>query len=550
MDSAGPISAWFYTALRRLTGGTALASLRARAIDRRYAFYVQKLREMFESGDIDAALRHAIPLAAEAGPRRPSPRPLALHPDLSIRPERSRPWPATKISPDLYGELRRLYRDAFHRLEAQARIEEAAFLLAEVLHAHEEAVAFLERHGRLRLAAEIAEARGLPAGLVVRQWFLAGDLQRGVRIARRTGAFGDAVSRLERSRKTEEAAELRRLWAQELAGAGNHAAADAVLRLAPPRAARAPWSPGRENRRFEIAAQDVGIMPVHDAAFLPNGLTAVALGEAGVRLLSRAGRIVAELDQPAHRLVVSGHGDRAIALARRGAAWRLARLDFRSRQAESWCEAQLEAFAPDYDGALWFVGGLDGIVAIDTAAARFDGPWSVSRLPGRALAIARSSGRCSVAFDGEGHEVWTYELPSLTLRRRESVLPAPGYDRSRLVALSPEGTLAEASSGSGRRIALHVYGTSCCEVPLAGSGTPEEPSIAGDWAALPVLTSEAILVHLIHLPSASVRGEIVLEGAAQVALRLTSRDLTLADDRGRVMALDLERGQVRRDFRV
>src|SRR6185295_8622864 len=125
--------------------------------------------------DIDGALRHAIPLAAEAGPRRPLLRAFSPRPDLHIRPERSRPWSVAEISPDLHGELRRLYRDAFHRLEAQSRVEEAAFLLAEVLHADEEAVAFLERHGRLRLAAELAEARDLPSGLVVRQWFLAGD---------------------------------------------------------------------------------------------------------------------------------------------------------------------------------------------------------------------------------------------------------------------------------------------------------------------------------------------------------------------------------------
>jgi len=81
----------------------------------------------------------------------------------------------------VYGELRRLYREAFHRLESQERIEEAAYLLAEVLHAHEEAVGFLERHGRFLLAAEMAEARHLPPGLVVRQWLLAGNRERALR---------------------------------------------------------------------------------------------------------------------------------------------------------------------------------------------------------------------------------------------------------------------------------------------------------------------------------------------------------------------------------
>src|SRR6185295_13554379 len=327
---------------------------------------------------------------------------------------------------------------------------------------------------------------------------------------------------------------------------------DSALRadvLALPLPAKEPWISRREIWRVEIAARDAGTLPVYDAVFLPNGLTAVALGEAGVRLLSRRGRTVTELDQPADRLVISDHGDRAIALARRGDAWRLARLDFLARRAETWCEARLEAFAPDYDGALWFVVGSDGLVAVEAAAAGFDGPWGVSGLPGRALAVARSSTHCSLAFAGEGHEVWTYELPSLTLRRRDTVPPPAEHRRSHPVAISPEGTLAEALGGAGRTV-LHVHGASSFAAPLAGTGKPGEPAVAGDWAALPVLSAETILVHLIHAPSAAVRAEVALDRTARVTLRLTPQSLMLADDRGRVMVLDLEHGQVRRDFRV
>ncbi len=675
--SASAGSSRFATALHRLTGRTALASRLSRAVGRRHAAYIRKMREMFESGDFDSALRHAIPLAAEAGPRRLPLRAFAPRADLHIRPERSRPWSVAEISPDLHGELRRLYRDAFHRLEAQDRIEEAAFLLAEVLHAHEEAVSFLERHGRLRLAAEMAEARDLPPGLVVRQWFLAGDRQRGLRLAHRAGAFADAVTRLERSREMEQASELRRLWSRELAAAGDYAAAvdtiwplaeerhralewmdlaidqggasagrmlarkvtltpqpflevrgaaqrlleswraegaparlafadtlrrgerspeaatlaraavraiardsgrfgarmetadlrqlaafagDGALRadaLALPIPARTLWITRDEPLEVEIAARDAGTRPAYDAAFLPNGLTAVALGEAGVRLLTRGGRTVAELDQPAHRLVVSDHGDRAIALAKRGDSWRLARLDFSLRRAEPWCEARLDAFAPDYDGALWFVAGPDGLLAADATAKRLDGAWGVSRLPGSALAIARSGGRCSLALAGDPSEVWTYELPSLTLRRRDPVPIAPVIRRTHRIAISPEGALAEPSPGgaTGRQILLQIHGLDIqdgprVEIPLDASGRTGEPAIAGDWAALPVFSSEGACVHLIHLPSTAVRAEVALGRSTKTALRLTPQYLTLADDRGRVVVLDLENGQVRRDFRL
>ncbi len=682
----------FATALHRLTGRTALASRLSRAVGRRHAAYIRKMREMFESGDFDSALRHAIPLAAEVGPRRLPLRQFAPRADLHIRPERSRPWSVAEISPDLHGELRRLYREAFHRLESQERIEEAAFLLAEVLHDHEEAVSFLERHGRVRLAAEMAEARDLAPGLVVRQWFLAGDRQRGLRIAHRTGAFADAVTRLERGREPEQAAELRWLWASGLAAAGDYATAVETLwplaaerhrahewmdraiaqggapagrmlarkvslsqrppeplellapaeRVAPepfeavrgaavslleswraegaparvafadalrrgPRLpaaavlARAavrsiardsgrlgarmdpadyrqlatfagdgalrtdalalqlpppsPWI-HRDERgepwRVEIAARDAGNMPAYDAAFLPNGLTAVALGEAGVRLLARGGRTVAELDEPAHRLVVSDHGDRAIALARRGDTWRLARLDFSLRRAETWCEVRLDAFAPDYDGAFWFVAGPDGLLAAETSGHRFDGAWGVSRLPGTALAIARSEGRCSLLLGGQHSEIWTYELPALTLRRREPAAIPPGIRRTHRAAVSAEGLVATPSTAAapGRPISLHVHGGPALAVAVAAAGKPGAPAVAGDWAALPVHAPDAICVALVHLPSAAVRAEVTLARTAKVTLRLTPQYLTLADDRGRVVVLDLENGQVRRDFRL
>src|SRR5262249_34949773 len=106
-------------------------------------------------------------------------------------------------------------------------------------HANEEAVAFLERHRRLRLAAEIAEARGLPIGLVVRQWFLAGERDRAVLLARRFGAFADAVARLERG---GERTALRLLWAESRARAGSFAAAvDVAWPIAEARALAALW---------------------------------------------------------------------------------------------------------------------------------------------------------------------------------------------------------------------------------------------------------------------------------------------------------------------
>jgi len=669
----------FSAAFRQLSARVATASRLSRVMGRRHAAYIHRMVEMFEHGDIREALRYAIPLgvpeteALRGVPLRlPGPRA-----DLAIKPSARSSWSVTQVAPDLYGELQRLYRTAFERLEAQGNIEEAAFVLAEVLHAHEEAVAFLERHGRLRLAAEMAEARNLPPGLVVRQWFLTGDRERALWIARRTGAFADAVTRLERSRKRDEARSLRLLWGADLAEAGDYVAAveavwpvldarrtaaawmdraiaqgdapagrmiarkltlvpeefeetrdqainlleswraegagarlafadtlrqgprtpqamclaraavrtiardsgrfgarmspaqfrqlvsfadDGALRAdapALPLDSREPWTSRAAPWRIEVGASDIGIMSALDAAFLPTGLTLVALGEAGVRLLSRAGRTVAEFDQPAHRLVLSDNGHRALALARRGDSWRVARIDLGTRRAQLWCDARLDAFAGDHDGVLWFVAAGNGLVAIDVTGDRFDGPWGVPDLGRRVRTIVRSPVRCSLITSEPGAEVWSYELPSLFLRSR---LEASSAEESaappnRSLGAAPDGTLAEqwTAAADGLETPFHavLHGRFNVQLRLPGSGwTTGQPEVSADWLAAPVHSADESRVYLFQAETGRLRAEIILARAGRLSLRLTPSYLTIADDRGRVLVLDLEYGQIRRDLRL
>lgn len=670
---ADPIGSRVAAGLHRLSARLKVASSLSSFLGRRHAAYIQRMIEMFEEGDLREALRYAIPLGSEVAEtlrglplRIPAPRR-----DLTVKPDSKPSWTVVHFAPDLYGELQRIYRAAFERLEAQGAVEEAAFVLAEVLSAHEEAVAFLERNGRLWLAAEMAEARNLPPGLVVRQWFLAGDRERAFWIARRTGAFADAVTRLERTRNTEEAESLRLLWAAGLAEAGDYAAAVEAIwpipearhmalewmdraieqggtsagrvlarkvtlapdlfeevrdrvqglleswraegasqrlafaealsqgprtpaaqtlaraavravardsgrfgaRMSParfrqlvafaddgalkadapalPLPDREPWIAREPAWKIEIVGTDAGTMPAWDVAFLPSGLTAVALGEAGVRLLSRAGRSVADLDQPAHRLVVSDLGDRAIALARRGTASRLARIDLASRQAEFWCDARFEAFAPDYDGALWYVVSPDGLIAVDATSRGFDGPWGVP-VQGKVLTLARSVSRCSLVTGGDDPEVLTYEAPALQLRSRLEV-PITARGRvggARQLAVAPDGSVAE-QWVSAAVLQLKLHGAPPLQIPLPGEDwEPGELVLSGDWLVGSAYGPSSARVYLVHRGTGKVKGEVILGRAKRVTLHLQGQSLNLADDRGRLLVLDLEYGQIRRDLRL
>ena len=46
------------------------------------------------------------------------------------------------------------------------------------------------------------------------------------------------------------------------------------------------------------------------------------------------------------------------------------------------------------------------------------------------------------------------------------------------------------------------------------------------------------------------KAEVILGRTRRLSVRLTTAYLTLADDRGRVLVLDLEYGQLRRDVRL
>jgi hypothetical protein len=648
-------------------------------LDRRQAEYVERMMRMFESGDLANGLRHAIPLGAFEGLGRPRPAYGVPRPrsSLSIVPGRGGKGASIGMGGELMEEIRELYRAAFEMLERRGRVEEAAFVLAELLRADEEAVAFLERHGRLKLAAEMAEARELPPGLVVRQWFVAGERHRAVAVARRTGAFADAVLRLERGDPTG-AAVLRLIWATTLADAGDYAravdalwpieearssavgwmdraievggssgarmlarrlgeaptddvrarslalldeestegaaarsafagalaagpktaltrtvaraAARAVLRDGPvgglagaqsvykglvtmaadgalrsdlpalSSTASRPLRARAEPVRTRVERADAGTLAVADAVFLPDGKTLVALGESGARLLSRDGRVVASFDEPAHHLVVSDHGDRALALAPRGDVWRLARLDFLRRSAEGWCEALIDAWADSYDGSLWFLGARGDFYAIDTRSREFEALWRVPDTGFRTLAVGRDASAVSFVTSGTLVETWRYEAPALRLRARHQVPLVPeGAARapSWRLAISADGTVADQTQytiPSGERgVTLRTYRDGAVQGTIALGGQENfssRPSIHAGIVAAPVVSDHGARVRMFDGIWGRELIDVDLDGARAVSARVLESSVTIADDRGRVLAFDLTSGDLLRDLRV
>ncbi len=625
-----------------------------RTLGRRHAEYLRRVLEMFDRGQLEDALRHAIPLGGEGGEGRLSvkvPRPresLAL--TFGARAKGS----IIPVADVAMAMMRDRYRAAAARLEQTDRIDEAAFVLAELLSDPMAAIALLERHKRYTVAARLAEARRLEPGLVVRLWFLAGDRERAIDTARAHRAWADAVARLEKSGDSR-ASVLRMLWADHLADTGDFVQAvetawpvepsralveawidrgialegsgaarllvkklviapssfarvapamleivtrsdpdavrqhvamaaelvnspvsaelqtiarpvvralvrdsaaavvaskpqliehlvkfadDAALRADRPPLQAPAGAPSIRERRDSTeltwSPHDAGALPVYDAASLPGDRLLLALGELGVRLIGRRGQTLAHIDQPANRLVISDHGSRALAIAARGQVQRLARLDLVERRGAHWCDAEFDGAADTFDGDLWIATRGPEVFAVDTTASRWRAVWGVSVDGPYARCSIRRDGRWFVVAVQAGEELAHWHYDGFTLRSRkpwerignEYVVVSPKMTEKPFVVRDPE------------------------EAAVSDVAAIAGIALAGELAIINRHGRSGCVFECMHSDARRAVATLRLEGATSASMRLADTVLTVADDRGRVIVFDVERGAVLRELRT
>lgn len=676
--------------LRKLVTKALFQMRVAQIFGRKQAKYLAEMMEMFERGDLTEALKHAIPLEDmqalhELTEQTPFLGFLRPRDDLRIQTARQRAVnSAVFLADDWFAQLRQTYRQTFERLVAQNKIEEAAFVLAELLKSSEEAVAFLEKHGKLRLAAELAEARDLPKETIVRQWFLAGEQRRAVQLAILHNCFEYVVTKLE-AENHQQSRNLRELWAESLAASGNLPAAinaiwsledrrdkarnwiDATIEFGGVPAAQmlvkkivafpesfaevreklfeflddadsnaiekrvafareaisqrtareelrvlarllarkmlAEWSTIQQQfsphdfRRLiettndfalradlpalqsiqtgaakndffelEIAAEDRGANPVFDACLLPDGKTAVALGEAGVKILSGDNKTIAHFDFPTQKFVVSDSGTKAIGLMPRGESHRLTRFDFVARRAGFWCDAAFLAFAPTFDGNLWFVGLKDAFYAIDANAADFEAIWNVSDIGGSVSDIARSKTKLVLLINSKsGFEKWSYDLPNLVLRSRNQV---KGWhetrgenqllsDLSASIAYSVAVKREPVAENEARfDVEIFDYETRVAQFQAAnGAVAVGKPLVVENYYAIASRARAETIVDLYTLPNKKIAAFRLHDptpdsSASSFAFaKLDETFLTIADNAGRLIVFEYRTATLRKNLR-
>lgn len=697
-EATGPsaLSKWWRNWLTKV----ALRTRIARLLGRRQAKYLQELLDMFDEGDLDAALRHAIPLGDDNDGSSdgtvslgvPSPRD-AL--SMSMGPLRS-DGGSLFVGDSVMDVLRQRYRRAFERLVQKDRIEEAAFVLADLLQETDEAVSFLESHSRFQLAAELAESRMLAPAKVVRQWVLAGDLERAIDTAKLHDAFAPAIALLE-NKHAEHAERLRLLWADALAERGHfERAVDAIwkvesarrlaekwiimgIRLGGPSAARllvravkllperfdewlgvaedwwadpapeeawtrsalaeaivaskpsaqvallakgtlraqcndvqlghirtikgtrqlvkltddgvlkADW-PGvpkavppflATERRvtLNVPPGDVGALPIFDAVSLARGRFLLALGEAGMRVVSSTGQTLAHFDEPAHDLVISDQGHRALGLARRGRFSRITRVDLVRRRATPWCDYEATVYAKTFDGWSWFVADKGALTALDIGA---DQPKQLWR---NKDCIPKSVSRSLTSLwahqnPGPDGELWQFDLPGSELRSRTTVgLPvsqggvfwgAPNSN-GQLPFLTHRLRIRDDELAAGHEFAMDLLGRPLnpdadeASLRLLGtlgpgnnyrhtSGLPADAQTLGlaqiGVHSLILSREPESVLRLVNALTGALRLSLSMAGSTQLGTRVQGERVLAFDEQGRLMAIDLHTGSVQRSLRI
>jgi hypothetical protein len=330
---------------------------------------------------------------------------------------------------------------------------------------------------------------------------------------------------------------------------------------------RTAWSTDVSRPPVHATARDTddGAFPVHDAVALPDGRLLLALGEAGARLVRADGQTVAHFDVPAFSLVPSVHGDRALALAPRGEVQRLSRLDLVARRATPWCDAQVHAWAPTYDGNVWFVFSCSTVMMVDALARDLRALWRVPGFPScSVVAMAVDAGRLS--FVVKAQERWTYDLPQgPTLRARTPLTPdnrsfgnIPPFcwltaDGEAVVVADilvhdprfPDSPDAPTPMRSETRTFwLKPEGTRSALPPERTRAGRQQLFLSENWRVDVLRCTGHWQLHLTDARG-TARALLVFEGEAQPWVRLTATALLAFDERGRLLVLDLEEGIAR-----
>ncbi len=230
--------------------------------------YLRQLQEKFERGDLLDALRHAPSLARLGQSLGTTMQNFAPRADFSLSQSPGGRTSAVDMPEHVFDWLGQMYRKSFAQLDRAGAIDQAVFVLAELLEARTEALDYLERQQRYQQAAELALRWDMPAATIVRLLMIAGDMERALAVARRDNCFSQVLQQL-KDRHPKHAEVVRLQWANYLADQARWLEATEVIWPLPQaRALAVNWI----DRALQIGGASTGRALARKAELLPDAI--------------------------------------------------------------------------------------------------------------------------------------------------------------------------------------------------------------------------------------------------------------------------------------
>ncbi|MEO1335042.1 MAG: hypothetical protein AAFV29_05340, partial [Myxococcota bacterium] len=347
---------------------------------------------------------------------------------------------------------------------------------------------------------------------------------------------------------------------------------------------RPPWPKftAPETISLESSTNDRGQAAVHDAVRLATGRILVALGEAGVMLLTGDGRCLTHFRVSATSLVPSDTGHRALALIRRGQLTQIHRIDLVHWRATTWCEQHISVFAPTFNGWTWFaaVSEQPQVLMLDVTGDRPKTEWTIGQ--GAPLLLDRHAQKVALLAQQDELRIERYNVAQLRLEHRQTPdalrdapdgSGRPGETASRDAESTPERkelVLADLD-GMGNLLIVHRHteiSEDQDEAPNATWSATRHPNAIKrtlDFPpnARPIAVSSwgnRFAVAMAHDDGVTVRGfewhrsdallYLRLNGAARAGVRRLDERVIVWDDTGRVFVVHLVDGAIEHSLRI
>ena len=638
--------------------------------------YLETMLKKFEQGDLQDALRYAIPIndnACSTGQSFGVPKPRSkLSLSESIYGEAS----SIYLPPELIEHLNVLYRQSFDKLAKQNKIEDAVFVLVELLNNLNEALEFLVQHKRYAQAMELAITRDAEPELIVKLCCLANDWNQAIMIARRDNVFANTILLLEQEQPAI-ANKLRVEWAKTLADKAEWLAAiDAIWPLPEYRYLAEQWfsnteklnaktivkrfilmpdsiaelktsllsiknNPDEHQLRFDIGKQillyqqyidklrvllhmfiniiiadaitypnqltradiaklieltgdkalkfdipisslimvkqhslmdsidlvkyhcpEMGYRAIHDMVALANGKYLVALGEAGILLVSKNGKQLAHFMIAAESFVISDNRLQVLALIKRDSYYRIHKVDLTTEKSVDLGLIKFQFCQRQFDGINWTIVNNNCIEVINIGST-LSVVWRVDLSPNKIEQGVRDELReiyvtRVIRNQKNKLEVFTFRLPQHRLSRRydikfiEDIYGTPYVGEYYGFFLDAELDIVfhlKYDKYKSRLMYKRDYQYQYIGIPLTISPEQLKHLIVLSSGLLTILLvkrddGSGWDIHFYHYSTGTIKATIDWSGSCSLSGRCVGGQCYFYDDKGRLLHVNIKESEV------